>query len=255
MRRKRHLGGGQIIRVISKFAALFLLFLAGLSLSHAEKKPLAPAQAVEEALRDSKIQTELPCITDRTTNPTCKDFVPEPPPEGLKSFLEAIVAFFKVAGPILKILFYAALILLLGYALYYLFDHFEWKDGAPRKKLKAVKKDIHRATTIAKPTPYTVPTLQDADQMAATGNFADAVHFLLLASLDAMQSKLRGLLNISATSREIIQNDILSPQDRDLLFPLVTQVERSLFAGEATEQTDYDLCRDKFLQLTEGRTL
>ncbi len=207
-------------------------------------------QVVKKALSNKDIQTELPCITDKKTNPACKDFVPPKPPGWLAAIFKAIGKFFDIFGPVLKYIIWGGLILLTGLGIYYFIDKFKWNGGRPESSNKIARKEIRRAATAPKDRQTRPPTLEDADKMAARGNFADAVHFLLLASIDYIQNKLKGLLEISETSREISQNNIIAERDRLLLSPMVRQVEKSLFAHIAPERDDFEECRIKYLELT-----
>jgi hypothetical protein len=86
--------------------------------------------------------------------------------------------------------------------------------------------------------------IASAEALAARGRFAEAIHALLLETLDALSRAAR--LAPSLTSREIAARIPLPAPAREALSGLVLAVELSRFGGAAAGETDYRACLDRF---------
>jgi len=93
------------------------------------------------------------------------------------------------------------------------------------------------------PAPVAIP-IASAEALAARGRFAEAIHALLLETLDALSRAAR--LAPSLTSREIAARIPLPAPAREALSGLVVAVELSRFGGAAAGETDYRACLDRF---------
>jgi hypothetical protein len=83
-----------------------------------------------------------------------------------------------------------------------------------------------------------------AEALAAAGRFGEAIHVLLLDTLEALSRASR--LAPSLTSREIVGRVPLPAPARDALSGLVSAVEVSWFGGDVPGEADYRLCLDRF---------
>ncbi|HSN91038.1 MAG TPA: DUF4129 domain-containing protein [Anaeromyxobacteraceae bacterium] len=83
-----------------------------------------------------------------------------------------------------------------------------------------------------------------AEALAARGRFGEAIHVLLLDTLEALSRAAR--LAPSLTSREIVARVPLPEPARDALSGLVSAVEVSWFGGEDPGEAEYRLCVDRF---------
>jgi hypothetical protein len=83
-----------------------------------------------------------------------------------------------------------------------------------------------------------------AEALAAQGRFGEAVHVLLLETLEALSRRAR--LAPSLTSREIVARVPLPDRARDALSGLVSAVEVSWFGGEQPGEREYHLCLGRF---------
>ena len=90
--------------------------------------------------------------------------------------------------------------------------------------------------------------LKDADELAARGDFAGAVHALLLGSIQEISDRRPGLLRPALTSREISGLDELSAPARRTFADIARVVERGLFAGRPVDAADFAQCRQAFEQ-------
>lgn len=88
-----------------------------------------------------------------------------------------------------------------------------------------------------------------ADALARDGRFAEAMHVLLLHSLDEIRRRLGEHFADSLTSREILRQARISDAGRKSLGDIVARVERSHFGAQDADAADYRLCRDSFDRL------
>ncbi len=83
-----------------------------------------------------------------------------------------------------------------------------------------------------------------AEALAAEGRFGEAIHALLLETLEALSRAAR--LAPSLTSREIVARVRLPPPARDALSGLVLAVEVSWFGGASPGEAEYRTCLGRF---------
>lgn len=88
--------------------------------------------------------------------------------------------------------------------------------------------------------------LGDAEELARRGDFTEAVHTLLLRTLQELVRSTAVRVSPALTSREILALVPLAPDARDALADLITAVELTHFRGTAATQPDYERCRAKF---------
>ncbi len=94
--------------------------------------------------------------------------------------------------------------------------------------------------------------LDDADALAQSGAFSDAIHLLLLVLLEELRRGLDLFLAPSLTSREVLRRVSLPDEADQALSRLVRAVELSQFGGHAATATDYDRCRTWFESVAEA---
>jgi hypothetical protein len=87
--------------------------------------------------------------------------------------------------------------------------------------------------------------LEAAEALAAQGRFGEAIHVLLLRTLEALAAR-RGALARSATSREILRAAALGGEARSALEGLVVAVEVSHFGGAVPGEEDWRSCLGAF---------
>jgi hypothetical protein len=179
----------------------------------AAASPDAIRERTAEILSGSSYQTTLP---------------DEPMPQGLE---------LPPLGPLatlLRILFWAGLAVLAVLAITWLV-----------RRLGGLVRD---AEAPAPPSPPRADVgrrqLGAAEALAAEGRFGDAIHVLLLDTLEALSRAAR--LAPSLTSREIVAGVTLPVRARDALSGLVGAVEVSWFGGAEPGEADYRLCVDRF---------
>ncbi len=92
--------------------------------------------------------------------------------------------------------------------------------------------------------------LAEADRLAGQGAFSEAVHLLLLASLDSLRRRSGLALAESLTSRELLTHLQLPADAASAFRALVGTVEISLFGGKPIGAADFRSCQKHYLQLT-----
>lgn len=94
--------------------------------------------------------------------------------------------------------------------------------------------------------------LGDADQLAERGEFAGAIHTLLLRTLQALVKTWAVQLAPAMTSREVLARVPLASDARSALADLITAVELTHFGGDPASAADYARCRDQFQRFAEA---
>jgi hypothetical protein len=90
----------------------------------------------------------------------------------------------------------------------------------------------------------------EADELARTGSFAEAMHVLLLRSVSEMRTRFTSPIAASLTSREIL-GLAMSPEERGVFARIVGGVEISRFGTYNPGEDEYLECRKNFDALTE----
>jgi hypothetical protein len=137
-------------------------------------------------------------------------------------------------GPLellLRLLLWTALAVAVGLAVLWLVRRL-----APGAEDAAVPDDAPQA-------PIALP-IASAEALAAQGRWGEAIHALLLDTLEALSRAAR--LAPSLTSREIVERVPLPAAARDALGGLVLAVELSRFGGLAAGEDDYRACLGRF---------
>jgi hypothetical protein len=88
--------------------------------------------------------------------------------------------------------------------------------------------------------------LREADRLAAQGKFAEAVHLLLLRSIEHISEQIPNLVRPAMTSREIGALRQLPGAARAAFVAMTRVVERALFAGFEIAAADFAQCREAY---------
>jgi len=88
--------------------------------------------------------------------------------------------------------------------------------------------------------------LGDADELARRGEYAEAIHTLLLRTLQELVKSAAVRVAPAMTSREILSRVPLLADARDALAGLITAVEITHFGDEPANAADYERCRQQF---------
>ncbi len=143
-------------------------------------------------------------------------------------------------GPLevlLRVLFWASLAILAGLA-----------AGWLARRLAPHPRDVE-VSDEAGAAAAAIP-IASAEAFARQGRFAEAIHALLLDTLEALSRAAR--LAPSLTSREIVERVPLGERARGALEGLVFAVEISRFGGAAANEADYRACVARFEEFVES---
>ena len=95
------------------------------------------------------------------------------------------------------------------------------------------------------------PALEDFDSLAARGDYAGAIHALLLHCLARLGE--RGAeLSSAMTSREILRRLQLEQREREALSVLVRMTEVTHFGGRGASEDDFRQCRALYDSIAAG---
>ena len=94
--------------------------------------------------------------------------------------------------------------------------------------------------------------LEEADRLAARGEFVEAAHLILLRSIQDIQARRPRTVAISLTSRDIARLEALPPPARVLFSGIAEAVEISLFGGRPLDRDGYARCRDAYSSFVDA---
>jgi hypothetical protein len=94
--------------------------------------------------------------------------------------------------------------------------------------------------------------LEDAEELARKGLFAEAIHTLLLRTLQELARSAAVRVAPATTSREILARVPLLADARSALAGLITAVEITHFGDEPANADDYERCRRQFHVFAEA---
>ena len=176
---------------------------------------------------------------------------PLPPPKPLPPWLSWLGNLLNGMAPLFQLLFYAIVVLVIGGFLYFVFGEALLirfgKSGAGKVTdgddvLVDVRPDAAMARSL----------LEEADALARSGKFAEAVHLLLFRSIEDIQSRLDGGVPKSLTAREIGGLRHLPERARRGLGPIIAIVERSFFGGRDVDAEGWQEARASYEDFAFG---
>jgi hypothetical protein len=95
--------------------------------------------------------------------------------------------------------------------------------------------------------------LKEADALAGEGRFAEAVHHLLIRSVEDIGRKRPNLVRPALTARDIAGNASIPSGPRTLFADIAAVVERSLFGGRPVDAGDWGRCRQAYQDFAQTR--
>jgi hypothetical protein len=106
-------------------------------------------------------------------------------------------------------------------------------------------------------TPDTAPAqswLAQADALAGEGRYGEAVHHLLLRSVEDLSRRRPQIVRPALTSRDLSRAAGIPPAPRRLFAEIASAVERSLFGGRAIDAQEWANCRAAYTDFARART-
>ena len=162
-----------------------------------------------------------------------------PPPEPPPGWLRGLFEFLDALGPLFQIIFWILIALVVAGIGWFIVREL-MRIRAPEKRGKTAKpaQEPWRPEAAA-----ALALLSDADALAAQGQYAEAVHLLLLRSINDIEGRLPNAVRPALTSRDIARLERLPDAARPTFLKIARAVETSLFGGGAVDRATWDDCR------------
>jgi hypothetical protein len=156
-------------------------------------------------------------------------------------WLAALGRFIKAWWPQIEFVGWALLIAIGVFLLYRILVALErrgwFKRRGPDLPAKTVAPEWRPAPEAAR------NLLRDADVLAQQSRYGDAVHLILLRSIEHIDERRPDLVRRAFTAREIGALEQLPAAARETFLSIARSVERALFAGREVGADEYAQCR------------
>ncbi|MGJ8562731.1 MAG: DUF4129 domain-containing protein [Alphaproteobacteria bacterium] len=196
--------------------------------------------AFREMKRNERLQFDLP------VPPPIQQNEPMDLPNWLEAIFEFLGGILSFLGGFLPYIFYGLLALGVGAVLYFVLRDVV-KVRFPKKEKE--KPQEAAAAPLYKPSDDEARVLlETVDALAASGNYAEAVHTLLFRSIQDIDLNRPNTIRRSLTSREISGLDILTRETREAFSLIGRVVENSFFGGSTLGRDDFEKCRAAYEQ-------
>jgi hypothetical protein len=160
-------------------------------------------------------------------------------PEAPPPWAEALVRFLQLIGPLLKYVFWGGLAVGAALILYFIV-----RELVPERWFR---KPTDKTVTDWRPEPAKARALlEDADALAASGRFEEAIHLLLFRSIDDLVARRPGVVKPALTSRDIAGLAVLPADARSAFSRLAAAVERSFFGGMPAGAEAFQAARNDY---------
>lgn len=154
----------------------------------------------------------------------------------LAEFLSPVSAFFVEIWPVLSWVLIAGGIALLAYLIFRTFGPDLLAKRSRRREAEEWVPDQQEALAL----------LEEADRLAAAGQYDEATHLLLKRSVGQIAQARPDLVEPSSTARELSAEPRLPEGARTAFAIIAARVERSLFALTALSAADWQAARDAY---------
>jgi hypothetical protein len=199
--------------------------------------PIPAKIAVSPAGPDALAAAHARLMKDASLQFNFGDYAPKPPPDWV------MPQFFRSIQPVLSVVFWCVVGAFVAWLLYFVIREL-WLRYRPQRK---------RGAQVDAPKPQWRPTraeaehlLSDADALAASGNYEEAVHLILLRSIQDIDRHRPAAVRPALTSREIALLGALPDTARGAFATITRVVERSLFGGAKVAPEDFRSCRAEY---------
>ena len=196
-----------------------------------------------DALRAAQAQM----MADRSLQFTFGAQPPPPPPpaptqlpDWLAAVLRWIGGVINFIAPLLGWIFLAGLALAVLAVLFFVFREAimaRWPKLKPKPKPRQKVADWRPDAAVAR------ALLEEADRLAAAGNYAEAVRLILHRSIEEIEGRRPRLVRPAYTSREIGRLDDVPATARSTFMAIAEVVERSFFGGRQVDAAGFAECR------------
>lgn len=161
----------------------------------------------------------------------------------LKNILDTIADLLRALSPVISAFFWVGVALLLAMLVYFLVTEVM---GIQLFKSKSKTTVAHDFPDWRPDTKEARDLLAAADKLAAQGNFNEAVHLILLRSIEHIDRFRPLAVRPALTAREIGSMSALPDPARPTFVRIAGAVERTLFAGMNIDQSEFSACRQAY---------
>lgn len=200
-----------------------------------EASPPDPRTAINDAIRSQRVQTELPGIKKEELEKKLRDRGPARRPASDTPSISAASA---------NTMLWIALAVFLLVLVMTIVENLRLDKRVRNRKSSEPEADrdaVKERMAVAR---------KDADVLAESENYADAMHTLLLQSLNEMRRRLGISFAASLTSREILRRTSLDQAAHTALSDIIARVEISYFGSHKPTKEEYLACRQSYATLT-----
>lgn len=153
---------------------------------------------------------------------------------------------FRISPMLIRVLLITAIIVIVV-LIALNFKANRWSDSRARKLAREDEIEVDTEATVVRMEKAQV----EADELARQGNFAEAMHVLLLQSVNELRRRLKVSIAVSLTSREILYRIGLPPEGHNVFADIIRRVEISYFGSYQPDAGDYNACRNSYDTLTD----
>lgn len=167
----------------------------------------------------------------------------DPPPKWLANLIDAIFEILRALSPLITVLFWVGLAALALLLLYFVLSEILDIEIFPRKKAAAPASDEPQwqpSEQVAR------DLLAAADRLAADGRFNEAVHLILLRSIEDIERFRPRTIRPALTARDIGAMPALPEAAKPIFARISAAVEKALFAGLTIEPAEFSACREAY---------
>ena len=209
----------------------------------------APNYQSPSELPPSFLAAHRQMVADKSiqfTLPTWQQPKPWVPPLWLQAIGRAITTFVKFIGPAGIYVFWGLVVLVLLAVLAIILRELGYIDW--KRQTRTVEEDVWQ--------PAEAPArklLAEADALAASGQYAEAAHLLLLRSFEDIDARRPTLVTPAMTAREMASHAAVPPNARGMFALIARQVEASLFGGAPLAADGWQTCRTAYTDFVRSR--
>jgi hypothetical protein len=200
---------------------------------------------VEAVYDGADYQTSLPSINEDMPQPDEAKASPEQPDERSNDYSwldDAVVKVLKW----LSIVAFAAAVLFVGGSAYRVWRKLRLRPR--RTDLKGAGSDTGTGQGVTSPA---LMRLADAEALARDGAYAEAIHVLLLAVVDALRGRADQKVMPASTARELVHLVTLDDAARRDFAGLVDTSERGHFGGRPADKPAFDASHQRARRLVD----
>jgi hypothetical protein len=183
-------------------------------------------------------------MADKTLQFTFSKSPPPPKLQPTPGWLKAIEAFFSSLAGLMGWVFWGGVAVIACLILFFVVREIlraRWPERFKRPpKAAPAEPDWRPEEAVAR------ALLEEADRLAAAGNYAEAVHLILYRSIEDIQGHRPTLVRPAFTTREIAGLDGLPSAARSTFQTIAHVVEHSFFGGRDVDAAGFAECRQAY---------